>query len=104
MKSKKSNDIVLIPQEVIEGKILLIRGKKIILDSELAVLYDVETKQLTRQVRRNIDRFPDDFMFQLTREELENYEDLKDLREAKESSKCEESIPLSKVINDLDLK
>ena len=40
------------------------------LDSELAVLYGVETKQLTRQVRRNIDRFPDDFMFQLTKEEF----------------------------------
>lgn len=70
MKNKKSNDIVLIPQEVIEGKILLIRGKKIMLDSELAVLYGVETKQLTRQVRRNIDRFPNDFMFQLTKEEF----------------------------------
>ena len=57
------------PQETIEGKILLIRNKKIILDRELSSLYGVETKQLTRQVRRNIDRFPDDFMFQLTREE-----------------------------------
>jgi len=64
-KSKTS----LIPQETIEDKILLIRGKKVILDRDLAVLYGVETKQLTRQVRRNIDRFPDDFMFQLTREE-----------------------------------
>ncbi len=70
MKKQKDTGIIPIPQEVIEGKILLIRGKKIMLDSELAVLYGVETKQLTRQVRRNIDRFPDDFMFQLTKEEL----------------------------------
>ena len=66
MKKSKTS---LIPQETIEDKILLIRGKKVILDRDLAVLYGVETKQLTRQVRRNIDRFPDDFMFQLTREE-----------------------------------
>ncbi|MBS1258231.1 MAG: hypothetical protein MAG551_01284 [Candidatus Scalindua arabica] len=66
MKKSKTS---LIPQETIEGKILLIRNKKIILDRELSLLYGVETKQLTRQVRRNIDRFPDDFMFQLTREE-----------------------------------
>jgi phage regulator Rha-like protein len=65
-KSKTS----LIPQETIEDKILLIRGKKVILDRDLAVLYGVETKQLTRQVRRNIDRFPDDFMFRLTKEEF----------------------------------
>lgn len=69
MKNKKSSDIVLVPQEVIESKILFFRGKKIMLDSELAVLYGVETKQLTRQVRRNIDRFPDDFMFQLSKDE-----------------------------------
>lgn len=66
MKKSKTS---LIPQETIEGKILLIRNKKIILDRELSLLYGVETKQLTRQVRRNIDRLPDDFMFQLTREE-----------------------------------
>jgi phage regulator Rha-like protein len=67
MKKSKTS---LIPEETIEGKILLIRGKKIMLDSELAVLYGIETKQLTRQVRRNIDRFPDDFMFRLTKEEF----------------------------------
>ena len=60
----------LVPQETIEGKILLIRGKKVMLDRDLAALYGVETKQLTRQVRRNIDRFPDDFMFRLTKEEF----------------------------------
>jgi len=58
--------------EVIAAKILLIRGKRVILDKDLARLYEVETGQLTRQVRRNIDRFPEDFMFQLTKEELKN--------------------------------
>jgi len=60
----------IIPQEIIEKKVLLIRGHKVMLDRDLAELYGVETKQLTRQVRRNIDRFPTDFMFQLTREEF----------------------------------
>jgi hypothetical protein len=58
--------------EVIATKILLIRGKRIMLDKDLAKLYEVDTGQLTRQVRRNIDRFPEDFMFQLTKDELQN--------------------------------
>ncbi|MFH1768455.1 MAG: ORF6N domain-containing protein [Candidatus Omnitrophota bacterium] len=62
----------LILQEVIAGKIYLIRGKKVMLDRDLAGLYVVETRQLTRQVRRNMDRFPDDFMFQLSKEEFSN--------------------------------
>ncbi|MBU0690220.1 ORF6N domain-containing protein [bacterium] len=62
----------LIPVERIENKILLIRGQKVMLDRDLAELYGVETKQLSRQVSRNIDRFPDDFMFNLTREELDD--------------------------------
>ena len=62
---------MLIPQEMIAHKILLIRGKKVILDRDLAELYGVETKQLTRQVRRNIIRFPNDFMFKLTKEEYQ---------------------------------
>jgi len=61
-----------IPKEVIAHKILLIRGKKIMLDKDLALLYDVATQQLTRQVHRNIDRFPEDFMFQLTSDEFRN--------------------------------
>lgn len=60
----------LIPIVVIESKILLIRGKKVMLDKDLADLYRVKTERLTRQVRRNIDRFPKDFMFQLTKEEF----------------------------------
>ncbi len=54
----------------IENKIFQIRGKKILLDEDLADLYDIETKQLTRQVRRNIKRFPEDFMFRLTKKEF----------------------------------
>jgi hypothetical protein len=61
----------IVPIERIENKIYLIRGQKVILDFHLADLYGVETKQLKRQVKRNIRRFPDDFMFQLTKEEAE---------------------------------
>jgi hypothetical protein len=53
----------------VETKILLLRGERVILDADLAALYGVETKLLTRAVRRNLDRFPPDFMFQLTAEE-----------------------------------
>jgi len=56
----------IVSVEVIATKIFEIRGKKVMLDSELAKLYDVPTKQLTRQVRRNMKRFPPDFMIQLT--------------------------------------
>ena len=56
----------------IESRIYLVRGKKIMIDSDLADLYDVPTKRLNEQVRRNKDRFPSDFMFQLTLEEAEN--------------------------------
>jgi|ERR1035437_81918 phage regulator Rha-like protein len=64
--------VQVIPVEIIERKIYLIRGCKIMLDSDLAVLYQVPTKRLNEAVRRNLDRFPDDFMFQLSAEELEN--------------------------------
>jgi len=57
---------VAIPIEKITRAILLIRGQKVILDSHLAELYGVETKSLNRAVRRNLARFPGDFMFQLT--------------------------------------
>jgi len=55
--------------EVITTKILEIRGKRVMLDRDLAELYGVETKYLIRQVRRNIERFPDDFMYQLNKQE-----------------------------------
>jgi hypothetical protein len=60
----------LVPVEIIAGKILEVRGKKVMLDRDLAVLYGVPTKRLNEQVRRNIKRFPEDFMIQLTWEEL----------------------------------
>jgi hypothetical protein len=63
----------IVPAETIFGKIYLIRGVNVMIDRDLAALYEVETGQLKRAVRRNIDRFPDDFMFELTKEELENW-------------------------------
>ena len=56
-------------QKTIEQKILLIRGKKVMLDKDLAILYEVPTKRLNEQVKRNSERFPEDFMFQLTKRE-----------------------------------
>ena len=62
----------IIPQESIETKIIFIRGKKVMLDRDLAQLYGVTTSNLNKAVRRNIERFPEDFMFQLSKEEFEN--------------------------------
>ena len=62
----------LIPAERIERAILLLRGQKVMLDTDLAALYGVETGALTRAVRRNLDRFPPDFMFQLTKQEFDD--------------------------------
>lgn len=62
----------LIPTETIERRILLIRGHKVMLDSDLADLYGVSTKRLNEQVRRNAKRFPPDFMLQLTKEEYDS--------------------------------
>ncbi|MDA8242156.1 MAG: ORF6N domain-containing protein [Nitrospiraceae bacterium] len=62
----------LIPQQLIESKILLLRGKKVMLDKDLAALYGVETFNLNKAVKRNIDRFPEDFMFQLNTEEFKS--------------------------------
>jgi phage regulator Rha-like protein len=59
----------LLPDEALISKIYFIRGQKVMLDRDLAELYGVETKQLKRQVNRNIDRFPGDFMFELDKEE-----------------------------------
>ncbi len=59
----------LISQEIIESKILLIRGRKVMLDRDLAGLYGVETKAINQAVKRNSQRFPDDFMFRLSAEE-----------------------------------
>ncbi len=59
-------------EEKIVNKIYLIRDKKVMLDFDLSEMYSVETKQLKRQVKRNIERFPEDFMFELTRQEFKN--------------------------------
>jgi hypothetical protein len=67
---KKKTGKELIPVEVITGKILLIRSQKVILDRDLAEMYGVKTKVLLQAVKRNIKRFPDDFMFQLTSDEF----------------------------------
>ena len=64
--------LACIPVERVAQLILLVRGEKVILDGHLAELYDVETGALNRAVRRNASRFPDDFMFQLTPEEMDN--------------------------------
>ncbi len=64
--------ITLVPIESIVSKIVFLRSEKVLLDRDLAEMYDVETKHLKRAVRRNILRFPSDFMFQLTREEYKS--------------------------------
>lgn len=62
----------LLPKELIVQKILYIRGQKVMLDRDLAKLYGVENKRLNEAVRRNKNRFPEDFMFQLNTDEYEN--------------------------------
>jgi phage regulator Rha-like protein len=69
--AKKAAEQSLVPVEVIEKHILLIRGHKVMLDSDLAKLYQVPTKSLNLAVRRNADRFPEDFMFRLIKEEAD---------------------------------
>ncbi len=63
----------IIPDEVLMSKIYLIRNQKVMLDRDLAELYGVETRRLKEQVRRNIERFPEDFMFEMTKEELKEW-------------------------------
>lgn len=70
-KGQKMKDLV--PVERIVNKIYLIRDKKVMMDRDLAELYVVETAQLKRAVKRNIERFPEDFMFELTKRELEDW-------------------------------
>jgi hypothetical protein len=64
---------VIITDEKVINKIYHIRGKKVMLDRDLAEMYGVETSQLKRQVKRNIERFPEDFMFEMNKEELQNW-------------------------------
>jgi ORF6N domain len=62
---------VLIPDEIVMNKIYYIRGQKVMLDCDLAKLYQVETKVLKQSVKRNIARFPEDFMFEISKEEFQ---------------------------------
>ena len=72
MTKKPTASRLLIPVQRIENRIYLIRGEKVMLDSDLAELYQVPTKRLNEAVSRNHSRFPNDFMFQLTQEEFDN--------------------------------
>lgn len=67
MKAKQT--LSIIPEDILLNKIYEIRGHKVMLDSDLAELYGVETRTLNQAIKRNIERFPEDFMFQLTKEE-----------------------------------
>ncbi len=71
-KVKKLTETAIVTLDQVERRIYLIRGQKVMLDSELAELYGVTTGRMNEQVRRNIERFPDDFMLQLTRDEFDN--------------------------------
>lgn len=67
-----SAEISLIPDDVVINKIYFIRNQKVMLDRDLAELYSVETKRINEQVKRNLSRFPEDFMFQLSEIEFQN--------------------------------
>ena len=64
---------IIITEKAIESKIYFIRGQKVMMDSDLAEMYGVETKVLKQAVKRNMDKFPDDFMFELTAKEAEDF-------------------------------
>ena len=70
--SHKSKAVMSVPVERVEKAILLIRGEKVILDTNLAALYDVQTRSLLQALKRNSERFPSDFVFQLTRKEFDS--------------------------------
>jgi phage regulator Rha-like protein len=72
MAKSKPHIVSVLADETIVNKIYFIRNQKIMLDRDLAEMYGVETKRLNEAVRRNIERFPEDFMFQLTQQEFEN--------------------------------
>jgi len=72
MEKARLEKAALVPQEIIEQKIFLIRGLKVMLSNHLAELYNVETRSLIQAVKRNKERFPGDFMFQLTWKELKS--------------------------------
>lgn len=69
----KKQTLAILSDDIVVNKIYVIRNQKVMLDRDLAELYGVETKVLKQAVKRNIDRFPEDFMFELTKSELENW-------------------------------
>ena len=69
----KKDVVVKIPDDIIMNQIYYIRGEKVMIDRDIAELYGVETKRLNESVKRNIDRFPDDFMFEMTQNEFGNW-------------------------------
>lgn len=69
----RAENKIMIPEEVIISKIYFIRGQKVMIDRDLADFYGVETKVLKQAVKRNIERFPEDFMFEMTNAEFENW-------------------------------
>lgn len=71
--SENKEDKIMLADEIIMDKIYFIRGQKVMLDRDLAKLYEVETRRLKEQVRRNLSRFPESFMFELTKQELEDW-------------------------------
>ncbi len=70
-KKQNKSELIVITSERVFSKIFLIRGKKVMMDKDLAELYGVETKRLNEAVRRNLERFPEDFMFQLNKQEAQ---------------------------------
>jgi ORF6N domain len=71
MNKATSSPVAELSPQVLAGRILVIRGQRVVLDSDLALLYEVETKVFNQAIKRNMSRFPADFMFQLTEEEFE---------------------------------
>jgi hypothetical protein len=69
----KRSELLQIPDELVMNKIYVIRNQKVMLDRDLAELYGVETKVLKQAVKRNLDRFPEDFLFELSETELNNW-------------------------------
>ena len=72
MPDNEKNEIMIVDEQSLRDKIYVIRGQQVMLDSDLAEIYGYETRYLNLQVRHNLNRFPEDFMFQLTKEEYEN--------------------------------
>ena len=71
-KRQEPTVVAIVDEKSLRDKIYIVRGVQVMLDFELAELYGYETKSFNQQVRRNVDKFPEDFRFQITREELDN--------------------------------